>query len=506
MANRVTTLYLEDNSIKLLVARGRQVECWVSVPLEPGLVSGGAIAKEKENEVAIKIQEAFTTIKKAGKRSLRKRMADLFSGQGKLIIGLSGRDSLYRVVALPVLAESALTEAVRREAARVLPVSLDELYLAYQRIPGFANETRAFIAAYPKKTTDALLKTLRIAGITPHYLDLAPLALCLAVNEPRSIIVDVRQGSLNIIVMAGRVPQVIRSLALQSEEKNISENMTTITEEFSRTVAFYNSSHQQEPLDETVPVFVSSDLASSPDSWPVLVGKLGSKVAVLPSALQYPGDFPANEFAVNLGLAAKELNLDKETANYSLINLNALPSHLIPKQFNWMRVLIPVAAVVGITGIVFLFITWQNNLSTNKDLESQLAATQNLVQRSTADIAALTEKNRLLEAQIRPMLDHAAIFTTKMDMLAAARELINSDVHQIVALKPAAVFMTSMTHNGTSMTIVGSASSYQQVLDYALALRDTGGFSTLVASISYNPDTTDEGVVIPHYRYTFQIK
>jgi len=28
-----------------------------------------------------------------------------------------------------------LAEAVRREAGRVLPVSLDQLYLAYQRIP-----------------------------------------------------------------------------------------------------------------------------------------------------------------------------------------------------------------------------------------------------------------------------------------------------------------------------------------------------------------------------------
>jgi len=509
MANRVTTLYLEDNSIKLLVASGRQVERWVSVPLEPDLVSGGAIVNE--NKVAEKIQEAFTALKhvkprKKGKRSLRKWLSKLFAGQGKLIVGLSGRDSLYRVVALPVLAESALAEAVQREAARVLPVSLDELYLAYQRIPGFANETRVFVAAYPKNTTDTMVRTLRIAGITPRYMDLAPLALCNSVNEPRSIIVDVRGDSLNINIMAGRVPQVIRSLALQSEEKTVLENLTTITEELSRTVAFYNSTHQQELLDDTVPVFVSSDLAKETDSWKELVGKLNAKVAVLPSALEYPEDFPANDYAVNLGLATKELNLDQEVANYSLINLNALPAALIPKQFNWIRVLIPVTAVAGVAGIVFLFIAWQSNISTNKSLESQLATTQNMVQRSSADIAALTEQNRQIEAQIQPMLDYAAIFTTKMSALGEARALINSDVHQIVALKPGAVIMAAMSHSGTAMTVTGSASSYQQVLDYALALRDTGGFSTLVARISFDPETTDEGVIIPNYSYNFQMK
>jgi Tfp pilus assembly protein PilN len=227
---------------------------------------------------------------------------------------------------------------------------------------------------------------------------------------------------------------------------------------------------------------------------------------VLPSVLDYPEDFPTNDYAVNLGLANKELNMDQESANFSLINLNALPAALIPKQFNWMRVLIPVTAVAGIAAIAFLFIVWQSNISTNKSLESQLATTQNMAQKSAADIAALTEQNRLSQAQIQPMLDYVGIFTTKMSVLSEARALIDSDVHQIVALKPNEVLMTAMTHSGTTMTETGSASSYQQVLDYAQALRDTGGFSTLVASISYTPETTTESVVIPKYNYSFQMK
>ena len=126
------TLYFKDTGIKLLIARGKKAEQWASVSLEPGLVVGGVIANE--TKVADKVREIFATVKHSA-------LAGLISGKGKLIVGLSGRDSLYRVISLPILEKSLLPEAVKREAARVLPVALDQLYLAYQRIPGGENET-----------------------------------------------------------------------------------------------------------------------------------------------------------------------------------------------------------------------------------------------------------------------------------------------------------------------------------------------------------------------------
>jgi len=137
MAERMMTLYLEDTNIRLLIARGKQAERWASMPLEPGLVSGGVIVNE--TQVAQKIRELLTTVhhiktRTTGGQNIQEFIAGMFGGQGKIIVGLSGRDSLYRVLSLPPLPESLLGEAVRREAGRILPVSLNELYLAYQRI------------------------------------------------------------------------------------------------------------------------------------------------------------------------------------------------------------------------------------------------------------------------------------------------------------------------------------------------------------------------------------
>ena len=496
MVEKVMALYFEDIGIKLLVARGRKTEQWQSIPLAPGLVVGGVIVDEAK--VSEKIKELFAGVK-VSKRT------QFVSGKGKIIVGLSGRDSLYRVISLPVLEKSMLAEAVRREAGRVLPVSLDQLYLAYQRIPGNENETRVFVAAFPKKSADALIKTMRLAGVAPRVLDLAPLALCVSVNEPRAIIADAGSDSLNIMVMSERVPQVIRSLSLSGEGKSLAENIATINEEFSRTVAFYNSSHQQAPLDSSVPVFVSGDLVKNPDLWTALVGQLNSKVSILPSAVQYPADFPANDFVVNLALAAKELGLEKEHANYSLVNLNALPRSALPVPFNFYRVLVP---VVGVVGLVVVLLMWNNYRTTKKNtatIQSQLTADQNLIIANNKAIAAITEQNRVIQVQIQAINDQANIFIDKIKALTAARSLADNNVNQVIALTPAAVDVNTLAYNAASQTLAGVSGTSEDILSYAQALRDKASFTVVVSSISYTPVTLDNGETVPQYNFTLQL-
>jgi type IV pilus assembly protein PilM len=496
MAEKVMTLYFKDTGIKLLIARGKKAEQWASVSLEPGLVVGGVIVNE--TKVADKVREIFATVKHSG-------FTDFITGKGKLIVGLSGRDSLYRVISLPILEKSLLPEAVKREAARVLPVALDQLYLAYQRIPGGETETRIFLAAFPKSSTDILLKTLRMAGIAPQILDLAPLALCLSVNEPMSIIADASLDTLNIMVMADRVPQVIRSISLQSEGKNISENMATISEELSRTVAFYNSSHQQAPLSNDVPVFVSGDLAAAPDTWKALVGRMNSTVAVLPLAVQYPDGFPAADFTVNLALAAKTLALDKVHGNYSLVNLNALPASARPESINPYRILVPVVAVAG---IVMVIIMWNNLQTTRKNtptLQSQVTAKQALITSNTKAVAELTQQNRLTQAQIAPIVTSAQIFPAKLSNMSAARALTQTQIGKILSLKPATVSFYSISYSVSTDSISGISGTSADILNYAQALRDTGGFTTVVSSINYAPITLASGDIQPSYSFSLQI-
>ncbi len=463
---KVVTLFIDDTNIRLLVARGKQVQKWARLPLEPGLVRDGVILDEAQ--VADKLNELFKMEKITAK---------------KVIAGLSGLNSLYRLITLPELPEAVLAEAVKHEARRVIPVSLDQVYLSYQSLPAPKGETRLFLVAFPRNAADALVRTLRQAGVEPYLMDLAPLALCRNANEPRAIVINAWLTHLDIVVMADRVPQVIRSLSLPTEATSPSEMLPAIAEELERTITFYNSSHLEKPLDSTVPILVSGDLAEAPESWQSLAGKSTHSVAILPSLMEFPEGFNPSQFMVNIGLSLKELLPKTEEANFSLVNLNVLPEVYLPKaRLPVARIL---AAIGIIIGIGLLFYSWtlvQNTIAETTALRSQVAPAERLVIQHQQEIGTLKEQINQVEPQIEPQEATAVVFNATFANLKQGREQANGDLSQIVSLKPHVVDLITVNHSSNSVTINGIAPNELEIFKYARALRNSGRFSAVIIS------------------------
>jgi len=183
MAKRVVTLYISDEAINLLVLEGKSVKQWANMPLEAGLVKEGLILDEEK--VAGEINSLFSATG---------------VGTRRVIAGINGLNSLYRLVTLPTLPEAILPEAIRKEAKRVIPVPLEEVYLSYQRLAGAEGEIRVFLAAFPRAVADAIYRTLSKANLVPYIMELAPLALSRLVNAPRAIVVGSRHDHLDIVI------------------------------------------------------------------------------------------------------------------------------------------------------------------------------------------------------------------------------------------------------------------------------------------------------------------
>jgi len=461
MAKRVTTLFIRDTAINLLVMKGRQVEKWASSPLEPGLVSQGLIVDE--SQVADEVKQLFKREKVSTE---------------KVIIASSGHDSLYRIITLPDLPEAILPEAVRREAKRTIPTPLEEVYFSYQRLPAERGEGRVFLASFPRNPTDALVRMLRQAGIRPYIIDLAPLALCRIPNEPKAIIVNARLDHLDVIVIADRLPQVIRRLSLPSEVESSEEKLPFIAEEFNRTVAFYNSSHMDKPLDSTVPVFVCGDLVEAPETWQSVVGQSGYSVSALPSPVEPPEGFDPNEFMVNMGLAFKELRSEKEEANSSMVNFNALPEAYLPERFSIARVLVPVGIVVGIGLIILGVILIQGNRAEIEALRSQLTATER-------SVAQLQRETTTLSVQTGPIEATADELNTRVITMERGRAQIAMDLSEIDRIAGEKITLSSVSHAGGSVTVNAVASDEDDIFSYARDLRKSGRFSDVwISSIS----------------------
>jgi type IV pilus assembly protein PilM len=484
MAEKVITVFIRDDAVNLLQVEGKGVKKWASLPLEPGLVSQGLILDE--TRVAEELDKLFKRTK---------------IGARKVVAGLSGLNFLYRLVSLPELPEAILPEAVKQEARRVIPVPLDEVYLSYQRLPAPPGETRVFLATFPRNVADVLVRTLRLAGVQPYVMDLAPLALCRTLDEPRAIIIDTRLDHLDIMVMEDRLPQLIHRLSLAGEVIPVEERLSAITEEVNRTVDFYNSSHKENPLDSTVPMFVCSDLVQVPESWQSLAGKLGCPVSILPSPVEFPDGFNPSDFMVNIGLALKELRPEREGVNFSLVNFNALPEVYQPKGVSLSSIITRAGTIVGIAlmiGMGFMIYLKSGSISL---LHSQLDPLNSSITLQMQEMAGVQEQIKQLEAQLQPIAAEAQIFNTTLTSLETGRQQASSEVSEIVSLLPGTIYLTGIEHEGESATVSGIAPTVGSIFAYARDLRSSFG-SLIISSI----EAVEEDEVITGYKFELDIK
>jgi type IV pilus assembly protein PilM len=466
------TIFIETGGIKVLIARNDKVERWVEIPLDEELVAGGVI--QDVDKVAAIIRTQFKALQINGRN---------------VVAGVTGLGSLYRMITLPDLPEPVIPEAIRREAERVVPVSLDEVYLAYQRLPRTGSENRVFLAICPKNNVDQTIRTLQKAGLEPTLVDLAPLAICRSVTVPQAVVTSIKGVVLNIIVIVDRIPQVIRSIQIPGELDNPTERLATVAEEIERTIAFYNSSQPSKTLEKTAPLFVSGDLSDSPDSRQMLASRLGMKTEVLPSPFLADPGFNPGQFGVNIGLALKEQQ--KKFPNLSLVDFNVLPERYRLKHFSPLNVAIPICAVVGI-GLIAIM-TYQ--LFTTRDevdsLRTRLTIQQNLVTQQQQNLTVLKEKSTQLQQDIGPLESANAVFSTMSDSLQESRTVADADIATITSLVSGSVALSSLQYTPEGINISGSTPNKDEVYTYARALRSSGRFqNTVITSISKNEDTT----------------
>ena len=479
MAKRIVTLFIRDSGINILITEGRRVDRWARGPLEEGLVSQGMIRDEAK--VAERIREMLRAEKIRA---------------GRVIAGVSGVNSIYRLITLPEMPETLLGEAVRREARRVLPVSLDELYLSYQAVPAVSRgEQRLFLAAYPRSMGDSLIRTVRQAGLDPYMMDLAPLALSRIPDEARSIIVNARGDHADVIVVEDRLPQLIRVISLPSEAQSFAERLPVINEELSRTVVFYNSSHVEKPLNTSVPLFVCGEPAEAPDTWAQLVGRLNFPVSVLPSPVEAPEGFPTNDFMVNIGLALKELTAERGPGNFSLVNLNVLPDAFKPRRIPVSRIVVPAVIVIALGVLGYMGYVYMNAKDETAKLSQRVTQSEQPLADQNKQIATLKTQVKAaeplpapVEAQVGQVRAVAAVFQTTMASLQTNRAEMDRDLKDTVVGKlPSSITeagrdlsLLAVAHSGGSITVTGVTTDVDFVFKYAQDLRSAGGINSVV--------------------------
>lgn len=281
-------LVIESTDVRYLALRKGQVHTWGSVPLAQGLVSEGLVSNAVETGRVV--DELFVRAK---------------LNRDRVIAAIPGLRAIPRLLTLPKLQASLMEAAISREARKEMPVSLENLYLSWQIMPGGGEQQRIYLLGVPRDLVDAQYRTMQAAGVTLTSLDLKPLALVRAVNKPQAVIVNLEQDALDIILVVDYLPAIMRTFNLGASFVTPQAKMDRLISELSQTLRFYNDSHINAPVSPSTPVCATGRLLNNREALDYMRNAAGRPVELPTPPIPCPDDLPVAEYMTNLGLATK---------------------------------------------------------------------------------------------------------------------------------------------------------------------------------------------------------
>jgi len=290
LANRTVTLEIDTTAIRLIETGDGRVVRWASLSLNPTLFEDGVISDPRALSAAVRQLMDSSGIKAK-----------------KVIASVSGLYSVSRIVAVSTSPDGgvATREAVLEAAGDVMPLSMDELYLSWQTIAAGGDTQQVLVVGVPRDVLDAEMRTLRIAGVNPHILDLKAIALARAVNKKQALIINIEPSSFDIIIVVNGIPEVMRTLAWQQDGFTEEDRVEHLAMNLELTVGFYNSRHPDAPLDPATPFFITGQMSRDLDLVEKLPARMGYPLESLAPPLECPKHMPVSQYAVNIGLALK---------------------------------------------------------------------------------------------------------------------------------------------------------------------------------------------------------
>jgi len=461
------TINIEDSDLRFMVTKEKQVTRWGSIPLEPGTVRDGLVLNYQALSDAI--DELFSSQQLSRK---------------KVIISLSGFQSVHRTIELPKMPKRLLSKAMITEAKQTMPVSLEKLYLSWQKTGEENRVQRFFLVGTPRNLLDSEVKCLDQSRIKPRAMNLKPLALAKMVDQTQALIIDIESESCEIILIADGIPALMRSIPMHSEYSP-SDRAQFILQEFERTLGFFESNYPDFTLNKNTPLFLTGKLVGEGDLAQMVTARVGFNIKPLASSLKYPVDFPIAQYAVNIGLVLKNSPVKRLAGKegFLITDIDILPQEYLPKGLTAKQALSVCGILIGIAIILPLY--QMQDSASNK--VSQLQSENKLLQRSFN-----AQQSRIIEArQLQTAITD--VETTKQKLMNILQDfqqigeqrqraynfLCLSIKHPPDGILPNEAELFSVSQGSGSLNLLGEASSYETALEYADALRHTEGFSNV---------------------------
>jgi Tfp pilus assembly protein PilN len=193
----------------------------------------------------------------------------------------------------------------------------------------------------------------------------------------------------------------------------------------------------------------------------------------LPQLLSYTDGINTSEYAANIGLALRQTRTDVSPTR---LNLNITPEIYLPKPFPLIQLVSWAFILIAATVLLLFGISTMQKYRETANLETQISKIQTQVQIRQGTDAAIKQ----LQAKIDAAKKAGVAFEQPLDNAKAQREKVNSNLSRVTSLLPGIVGVNSISYNGKTLSVTGTAPDDTIIVNYVRDLRNSGQFSEVL--------------------------
>ena len=207
-------LDVSDLSLKIVQlkrhGRFRKAVSFGEFRIPQGVISQGEI-KKKDELVSI-VRESVRAVQ--GQSLLTNRV----------VVSLPEERVFLQMLQLPPMHAEEIKTAVRFQAEKYIPYSLENVYLDHQVAEPFVdnlNHRDVLVSSIPRQVADAYLEVFLEAGLTPVAFEAESLAICRALIPQEAspvplLLLDMGETRTGLVVFAGKSPVFTSSIPISS--------------------------------------------------------------------------------------------------------------------------------------------------------------------------------------------------------------------------------------------------------------------------------------------------
>lgn len=466
------TLSINAQEVKLVAGDGRAVRVWISERLENGLVQDGRIMDPQQ--VGEIIAQMFISQKLP---------------RSQITVALSGLPYTYRVLELPYLKSDQVEEAILRSLPSELTIPLEELYISWDPLVHHPDSVDYFALGVDRELADAVIETMKAAGIRDWMMDLKPLALARAAAATDAIVASLDYDYMEIVLMDGGYVRELHSTEIDrgQDKTDYDAYIEQFTSEVVKLLSYYQNNTATDVNLAELPVIITGEfVAEFPDEeWQSsnthrLTDKIsqiiGHPVYVMAAPVIFPATFNPHAFTANIGLLLKnqkrKVRHRPDATVFQDINIDVLSGMYQSKPARvpawWVA--------VPVTLFVMAVAGWSVN-SAFTESASETSSLQAELDRLNIELVQVQRENshlQELQVQLETSREALAMLEEDYAFLLEGKGQDTVNVSMVRANLPENTYLTWIMTGESSIQLTGISSSPYDIITYVKSLEAAG--------------------------------